>query len=81
MDKMLNELESIEDAMSSDKALCLWVKLHRIAEDAEQRLDRDEFAVVGVSDPKIQSWLQGFQREMDDWDKAKSPHLTSRKLS
>ena len=79
LDKILEEFESSEDVLPSDKALCQWIRLLRITEDAKQRLERDEISVAGLSDSKIQKWLKDFENGIDSWDKQKHNQATLRK--
>jgi hypothetical protein len=76
-DKCLNEIGYTQDSLPSDKALCEWIRLQRITEDAERQVVRDEISVLGISDSKAQNWLKGFERKVEDWDTQKSTQVSS----
>lgn len=76
-DTCLNEIGYSKDSLPSDKALCEWIRLQRITEDAERQVVRDEISVLGVSDSKAQNWLKGFERKVEDRDTQKSAQVSS----
>ena len=80
MESILNELDSTGDTLPSDRTLCQWVKLQRIAEDARQRIDRDAIFIIGISDPSIQNALKDFEYKMENWAGLKPKQVISRKL-
>lgn len=81
MESTLNELDSTENALPSDRTLCQWIKLQRVAEDAGQRIDRDAIFIIGISDPSIQNALKDFEYKMENWARSKPKQVISCKLS
>ena len=67
MDEWLEALETDQDALESDKMLCQWVRLQRLADELGSKLSLDHVCHIDVSDPKIESALRGFERQMNDW--------------
>lgn len=80
IDECLHELETSEDALPSDKTLCQWVKLQRLADDLGTQMSTDDISHAGISDLKIQYALKGFERQISDWNKQKPADVTSRKI-
>lgn len=76
-DKCLNEIGYTQESLPSDKALCEWIRLQRVTEDAERQLVKDGISVLGISDLKVQNWLKGFESNIEDWDTQKSSHANS----
>lgn len=80
IDECLYDLERSDESLPSDKTLCQWVKLQRLADDLGTQISTDDISYAGVSDPKIQYALKGFERQMTDWKKQKPTQVTSCKI-
>ncbi|KAI4130921.1 MAG: hypothetical protein LQ347_003205 [Umbilicaria vellea] len=81
MDEWLDALESSQDALESDKTLCQWIRLQRLADELGSKLSLDQVCHIDVSDPKIECALKQFERHVNDWhgqmpEAKPSPHLT-----
>lgn len=81
MDECLRDLENSKEALLSDKSLCQWVKLQRLADDLGTQISPDDASHIDTSDQKIQYALKGFERQMSEWGKQKSAEITSRECS
>lgn len=79
MDECLHDLETSEEALPSDKTLCQWVKLQRLADEIGTQISADGVSHGEISDPKVQYALKGFERQMGDWKKQKPAQIASRK--
>lgn len=77
IDECLHDLETSEDALPSDKTLCQWVKLQRLADDLGTQMSTDDISHAGISDLKIQYALRGFERQISDWKKQKPAEVIS----
>ena len=80
MDECLRDLEDSSEPLPSDKSLCQWVKLQRLADELGTQISTDDAAHIDISDQKIQYALKGFERQMNEWVKQKSAEITSREL-
>lgn len=68
MDECVEILETSPDALPSDKILCQWIKIQRLAEDIKFQFSMDDPSTnVAVNEPKIQYALKGFERELEEW--------------
>lgn len=81
MDECLRDLENSKASLPSDKNLCQWVKLQRLADDLGTQISTDDASHIDTSDQKIQYALKGFERQMNEWGKQKSAEITSRECS
>jgi hypothetical protein len=81
MDERLHDLEMSEDALPSDKTFCQWVKLQRLADDLGTQISTEDISYAGISDPKIQYALKGFERQMTDWKKQKPAQVATCKIT
>lgn len=81
MDECLRDLETSEGPLPSDKRLCQWVKLQRLADDLGTQISTDDASHIDISDQKIQYALRGFERQMNEWRKQRSAEVTSRECS
>ncbi|KAL8745870.1 MAG: hypothetical protein Q9190_002044 [Brigantiaea leucoxantha] len=81
MDECLELLETSPDALKSDGMLCQWIRLQRLADDVGIQTSVEDSSSAGISDPKIQYALKGFERQMKDWEKQKPKRLSSLSLS
>ena len=77
MDECLELLETSPDALKSDGMLCQWIRLQRLADDVGIQTSVEDSSSAGISDPKIQYALKGFERQMKDWEKQKPKRLSS----
>lgn len=80
MDECLRDLEDSREPLPSDRRLCQWVKLQRLADELGTQISTDDAAHIDISDQKIQYALKGFERQMNEWVKQKSAEITSREL-
>lgn len=80
IDECLRDLEKSEEALPSDKTLCQWVKLQRLADDLGSQMSTDDISHAGISDPTIQYALKGFERQISEWMKQKPTEVTSSKV-
>lgn len=81
MDECLRDLENSKESLLSDKSLCQWVKLQRLADDLGTQISTDDASHIDPSDQKIQYALKGFERQMHEWGKQKSAAINSRECS
>ena len=80
IDECLHDLETSDEALPSDQTLCQWVKLQRLADDLGSQMSTDDISHAGISAPKIQYALKGFERQISDWKKQKPAEVTSSKI-
>lgn len=76
MDECLHDLENSKEPLLSDKNLCQWVKLQRLADDLGTQISTDDASHIDISDQKIQYALKGFERQMNEWWKQKSAEIS-----
>lgn len=81
MDECLRDLENSKGPLPSDKSLCRWVKLQRLADDLGTQISTDDASHIDISDQKIQYALKGFERQMNEWRKQRSAEVTSPTLT
>lgn len=68
LDDCLSVLESSSDAAPTDSTLCQWIRCQHIAEEVGNSFSMDDaFAVVAISDAKVQYALKGFERDLEKW--------------
>lgn len=68
MDECLEVLENSPQAAPSDKALCQWVKLQKIAEEIGIGFAFDNpNANVSIDEQRVQFSLKGFAKQLEDW--------------
>ncbi|KAI9821143.1 MAG: hypothetical protein M1827_003877 [Pycnora praestabilis] len=68
MAECVEVLETSVDAFESDNFLCQWIRVQHIAEEIGIQFSMDDpFAVVTISDPKVQYALKGFERQLEEW--------------
>lgn len=79
MDEWLDALESSQDALESDKTLCQWVRLQRLADELGSNLSLDYVCHMDLSDPKIGCALKRFERHLNDWHEQTPEAKPSRK--
>lgn len=73
MDECVEVLETADDALPSDKALCQFVKLQHINEEVGQQfLMDDPSATITISDSPVQYALKVFESQLSGWSKAAS---------
>lgn len=73
MSECVEVLESSPEAAPSDKVLCQWVKLQKIAEEIGIGFAFDDpNATVSIDDARVQFSLKGFARQLEEW-KLKCP--------
>lgn len=73
MSECVEVLESSPEAAPSDKVLCQWVKLQKIAEEIGIGFAFDDpNAIVSIDDARVQFSLKGFARQLEEW-KSKCP--------
>ncbi|KZF22451.1 hypothetical protein L228DRAFT_248144 [Xylona heveae TC161] len=76
MQECIEVLESSSEAHELDPVLCQLVKSQVIADEIGQQFSMDDpFASVGISDPKIQYALKGFERQLKDWSAQIPSHI------
>ena len=80
MDECLRDLEGSREPLPSDRSLCQWVKLQRLADELGTQISTDDASHIDISDQKIQYALKGFERQMNEWVKQKSAEITCREL-
>ncbi|KAI9808071.1 MAG: hypothetical protein M1826_004368 [Phylliscum demangeonii] len=80
MGECVEVLES-GDAVPSDRLLCQWVRLQRIAEEVGVQLAMDDpCATVRLSDWKVQCLVKEFECQLEDWRAQLPPDLDGRKV-
>lgn len=68
MDECIEVLENSPEAEPSDKTLCQWVKLQKIAEEVGIGFAFDDpNADISIDDLRIQFTLKGFARQLEEW--------------
>lgn len=68
MSECVEVLESSPEAAPSDKVLCQWVKLQKIAEEIGIGFAFDDpNATVSIDDTRVQFSLKGFARQLEEW--------------
>lgn len=68
MGECIEVLENSPDAAPSDKVLCQWVKLQKIAEEIGISFAFDDpNANVSIDDARVQFSLKGFARQLEEW--------------
>lgn len=73
MGECVEVLENSPDAVPSDRVLCQWVKLQKIAEEIGIGFAFDDpNATVYIEDAPVQFSLKGFARQLEEW-KSKCP--------
>lgn len=73
MSECVEVLERSPEAAPTDKVLCQWVKLQKIAEEIGIGFAFDDpNANISIDDTRIQFSLKGFARQLEEW-KAKCP--------
>lgn len=79
----ITALEASEDAFPSDKILCRWVQLQRIADEfAAQALAEEDAKIdVPVRDARVRSAHAHFARQVSEWEARNSSELRSGKDS
>ncbi|KAL9615382.1 MAG: hypothetical protein Q9167_000210 [Letrouitia subvulpina] len=77
MDECLEALESSSDSLRTDRTLCQWIRLQRLADDVGAQISIDDSSSIGITDLKVQYALKGFERQMKDWEKQKPKHISS----
>ena len=80
MDEWVDALETDQDALESDKTLCHWVRLQRLADELGSKLSLDQVCHIDVSDPEVDSALKGFERQLNNWREQTPEAKPSRKL-
>ena len=79
----ITALEASEDAFPSDKMLCRWVQLQKIADEftAQALAEEDAEITVPVRDARVRSAHAHFARQVSDWEARNSSELRSSKHS
>ena len=79
----LKALETAEDAFPSDKILCRWVELQRLADrfTAQAAAEEDAEITVEARDARIRSAHGQFTKQVAEWKARSSSELRSSKLS
>lgn len=73
MSECVEVLENSPDAAPSDRVLCQWVKLQKIAEEIGIGFAFDDpNAVISIEDASVQFSLNGFASQLEEW-KSKCP--------
>lgn len=73
MSECVEVLENSPEAAPTDKVLCQWIKLQKIAEEVGIGFAFDDpNANVSIDDTRIQFSLKGFARQLEEW-KSKCP--------
>lgn len=68
MDECIEVLESSPEASPTDRNLCQWVKLQKIAEEVGIGFAFDDpNANVSIDDERVQFSLKGFARQLEEW--------------
>ena len=76
MEKCLSCLESSPYAAPTDKVMAGFVKIQRIAEEAQStlRLDEPEMA-ADLADTRVQLTLKGYKKQLDSWKENTAPDI------
>ena len=76
-------LDISEDAFPSDKILCRWVQLQRLADEfaAHASAEEDSEISVEVRDARTRSAHAHFAKQVSEWEVRNSSELRSSKLS
>ena len=78
MDECIEILEGSDEATPSDKILCQWVKLPRMADDLRARFDnRPKDSTSCLTDPEVQSDLRVFEHRLAEWEKELPKNISS----
>lgn len=79
----ITALQAAEDAFPSDKILCRWVQLQRIADEftAQALAEEDAEITVPVRDARVRSAHAHFARQVSEWEARNSSELRSSKHS
>lgn len=79
----LKALETAEDAFPSDKILCRWVQLQRIADEfaAQASAEEDSEITVEARDASTRSAHARFAKQVSEWELRNTSELRSSKLS
>ena len=78
----LKALETSEDAFPSDKILCRWIELQRLADEfaAQASAEEDSEITVEARDTRIRSAHGHFAKQVSEWEVRNSSELKSSKL-
>ena len=78
----LKALETAEDAFPSDKILCRWVELQRLADQftAQAAAEEDAEITVEARESRIRSAHAQFTKQVSEWKMRNSSELRSSKL-
>ena len=76
-------LEASEDAFPSDKILCRWVQLQRVADEfaAQASVEENSEITVAARDARVRSAHAHFARQVSEWEAQNSLELRSSKHS
>ena len=76
-------LEASEDTFPSDKILCRWVQLQRIADEfaAQASVEEDSEITVAARDARVRSAHAHFARQVSEWEAQIPSELRSSKHS
>lgn len=79
----LKALETSEDAFPSDKVLCRWVQLQKLADEfaAQASAEEDNEITVEARDARIRTAHAHFAKQVSEWEGRNSLELRSSKLS
>ena len=79
----LKALEASEDAFQSDKILCRWVQLLRLADQfaAQVLAEEDSEITVETRDARTRSAHAFFAKQLSEWESRSSAELRSGKHS
>lgn len=79
----LKALATSEDAFPSDKILCRWVQLQRLADQfaAQASAEEDSEITVEARDARTRSAHAHFAKQVSEWEVRNSSELRSSKLS
>ena len=79
----LKALETSEDALPSDKILCRWVELQRLADKfaAQASAEEDSDITVEARDARTRVAHAQFTKQVSEWEARNSSELRCSKLS
>ena len=79
----LEALETSEDAFPSDKILCRWVELQKIADEfaAQASAEEDSDITVEIRHARTRSAHAHYTKQVSEWEARNSSELRSSKLS
>ena len=82
IDECVEVVETSVDAMPSDKVLCQWVKLQRLADEISEQFNPEDLPLCAVERTKPrQPILKEFEERLHNWHKQIPDGIASCKFS